>query len=76
MAKRPRDFNQMAKLIVDIASGDADDTVSDGMRSPVVKPGVAGGKSGGMARAASLSPEDRSSIAQKAARTRWQRGKE
>ena len=29
IAKRPRDPNQLAKLIVDIATGEAEDTVSD-----------------------------------------------
>jgi len=32
MAKRPRDLNQLAKLVVDIASGAAEDTVSSPKR--------------------------------------------
>ena len=32
VAKRPRDPNQLAKLIVDIATGEAKDTVSDSKR--------------------------------------------
>jgi hypothetical protein len=32
MAKRPRDFNQLAKLVVDIASGEVEDTVRPGAR--------------------------------------------
>jgi hypothetical protein len=32
--KRPRDPNQLAKLIVDIATGEAEDTVSEAKRHP------------------------------------------
>jgi hypothetical protein len=34
MAKRPRDPNQLAKVIVDIAIGEEPDTVSDSKRHP------------------------------------------
>jgi hypothetical protein len=34
MAKRPRDLNQLAKLVVDIVSGETEDSVSPKMRSP------------------------------------------
>lgn len=71
MAKRPRDLNQLAKLVVDIASGEAEDTVSDSMRNPTPARGSAGGKVGGKARAAVLSPEERTAIARKGAETRW-----
>lgn len=70
MAKRPRDLNQLAKLVVDIASGDTEDTVSESKRSPNRK-GRAGGLKGGKARARALSADKRSEIAQKAAKTRW-----
>jgi hypothetical protein len=72
MAKRPRDLNQMAKLVVDIASGEAEDTVSNAKRQPNESRGKAGGLRGGHARAATLTPERRSQIAQKAAATRWE----
>ena len=32
MAKRPRDSSQLARLVVDIASGEVEDTVSPKMR--------------------------------------------
>lgn len=70
MAKRPRDPNQLAKPVVDIASGEAEDTVSDAKRATTVK-GRAGGIRGGPARAARLSDHQRSEIAKKAARKRW-----
>jgi hypothetical protein len=67
--KRPRDPNQLAKLIVDIATGEADDTISDSKRVP--SKGRAGGLQGGRARAKKLSPKRRSAIARKASETRW-----
>jgi hypothetical protein len=72
MAKRPRDPNQLAKLIVDIATGEAEDTVSESKRNPS-KRGRAGGIKGGHARATSLSPKRRSAIAKKAAASRWKK---
>jgi hypothetical protein len=70
MAKRPRDPNQLAKLIVDIATGELDDTVSESKKQPKHK-GRAGGLKGGIARAKKLSKERRASIASNAARSRW-----
>lgn len=70
--KRPRDPNQLARLMVDIASGDVDDTQPEGGKDPAaVSLGRRGGLKGGKARAASLSPEERSAIASKAAEARW-----
>lgn len=71
MPKRPRDPNQLAKLIVDIALGDAEDTVSESKRHPESIRGRAGGKKGGSSRAKQLSPERRKAIAKKAAERRW-----
>ena len=75
MAKRPRDLNQLAKLIVDIASGEVADSVSESKRNPSQR-GRAGGAKGGAVRAKRLTPQDRSAIAQKAARIRWARREE
>ena len=71
-AKRPRDPNQLAKLIVDIAIGEAEDTVSDAKRHPSKR--RAGGRKGGPARAKALSPAERSDIARLAAQARWKKG--
>jgi hypothetical protein len=57
MPKRPRDPNQLAKLIVDIATGEAEDTVSDANRNP--SKWRAGGIKGGKNRAEHLTPEQR-----------------
>ena len=70
MAGRPRDPNQLAKLIVDIATGEAEDTVSEQKRNPP-KRGRAGGLKGGKARAEKLSQRERQEIAKRAANTRW-----
>lgn len=70
--RRPRDPNQLAKLIADIATGQAEDLVlDDGRDLAAVMLGRRGGLKGGPARAARLSPKERSSIAAKAARARW-----
>ena len=69
--KRPRDPNQMGKLIVDILAGDVEDTISEGKRDPTTIKGHAGGVKGGAARAAKLTPERRKAIAKKAADKRW-----
>jgi hypothetical protein len=64
--KRPRDANQLAKFIVDLATGEAsedDADVNEGQRE--------GGKKGGKARADKLTAEQRSEIARKAAKARW-----
>jgi len=71
MPKRPRDPNQLAKLIVDIATGEVEDTVSDAKRSP--NPRRAGGLLGGKERAKRLTPKEREEIARKAAEARWNR---
>jgi hypothetical protein len=68
--KRPRDLNQLAKLVVDIATGHAQDA-GDSDNGPMSVLGKAGGIRGGRARAEALSPEARADIARKAAAARW-----
>lgn len=68
--KRPRDLNQLAKQIVDEATGQAE-PVEDTRDPLAVELGRRGGLKGGKARAAKLSPEQRSEIARKAAAKRW-----
>lgn len=65
--KRPRDPNQLAKFITDIATGDAVDTPPAEKAEGQVK----GGKAGGRVRAERLTAEERSAIASKAAKARW-----
>ncbi len=68
--KRPRDPNQLAKLIVDIASG-AVPNDSHGALTPVQEFARSGGLKGGNARAKALTPEQRQEIAKRAAAKRW-----
>ena len=61
----------MAKLIVDIATGEVEDTVSESKRNPSKR--RAGGVKGGAARAKRLTSEQRQDIAKSAARARWKK---
>ena len=64
--KRPRDANQLAKYIVDVATeGDAamPDADTSGQRR--------GGVKGGATRANNLTQAERSAISSKAAKKRW-----
>ena len=70
--KRPRDTNQLAKLIADIATGEVTETKTDDGKDPAaVALGRKGGLKGGTARAKKLTAEERSEIAKKAAKARW-----
>lgn len=70
--KRPRDSNQFAKLVADIATGEVEDAKPDDRKDPAaVALGRKGGLKGGVARARKLSPQQRSEIAKIAARSRW-----
>lgn len=67
--KRPRDPNQLAKLVVDIATNQQE----DGNVGADTSAQSRGGKRGGAARAASLTPEQREDIARLAAEARWKK---
>jgi len=72
--KRPRDTNQLAHMVASIAVGDFDGIkTEDGKDPAAVALGRRGGLKGGAARAKSLSAKQRSEIAQRAARSRWQK---
>lgn len=70
--KRPTDVNQRAKLIVDIAIGEAEEE-KDTRNPNAVALGKLGGLKGGKARAQKLTAEQRSEIAKKAAKKRWEK---
>ena len=72
--KRPRDPNQLGKLVVDIATGAVDDTAADAGKDPAaVALGRKGGLKGGKARAAQMTSEERKESAKRAAAARWSR---
>lgn len=72
-SKRPRDVNQLAKMLVDMATGavPADSIARDGKNPAAVALGRLGGLKGGKARAQSLTGEKRKEIAKIAAKARW-----
>lgn len=65
--KRPRDPNQLAKSIIAIATGEIAPPTAKQIRAKK------GGDVGGLARANSLTPKQRSEIAQIAASARWKK---
>lgn len=60
---RPRDVNQLAKMVGDLATGQVEEP-------DVTRPVTAASKRGD-ARAAALTPQKRKAIAKKAAAARW-----
>ncbi|MER9369042.1 MULTISPECIES: histone H1 [unclassified Mesorhizobium] len=64
--KRPRDANQLAKSIVDLATGETED------KKPLAS-ARKGGLIGSKARLKALTPEQRSEIARTAAAARWKK---
>ena len=74
--KRPRDPVQLGKLIGDILTGQvadiaAPDPKDEGKNPAAVELGRKGGLKGGRARADSLTGAERKTIAQAAAKKRW-----
>jgi len=73
--KRPRDPNQLAKFIVDTATGLREDAPlsaeEQGKNPAAVALGRLGGLKGGKARSAALSSQERRRIALRAANARW-----
>jgi len=65
--KRPADVIGAAVMVGRIATGEVEDSGND----PTKAHHSRGGKKGGAARAAKLTPEERSAIAKKAAIKRW-----
>jgi hypothetical protein len=72
--KRPRDPNQLGKLIVDLATGEAKEPDPDAGKNPAaVELGRKGGLKGGKARAQKMTAEERREAARKASEARWAR---
>jgi hypothetical protein len=71
--KRLRDPAQLAKLMIDFASGDVEDRepwTEEGSKKPKAE---VSGTIGGKKRAASVAPEKRAEIARKTAAARWRK---
>lgn len=74
--KRPRDLNSLAASIVrDATDEDKREPADDGKDPAAVALGRKGGLVGGKARAAKLTPEQRSETARRAAAARWAKDK-
>jgi len=65
--KRPRDLNQWAKHMVDLATGAAKEPQGKAPKRAV------GGAKGGRVRASNMTPEQRAEAARLAAQARWRR---
>ncbi len=76
-ARMPRDVNQRAAAtvrIIDAILGDADPVPELPAKNPAaVELGRLGGAKGGKRRAESMTPEERSESARRAAQARWSR---
>jgi hypothetical protein len=75
-SSKPRDLNALAASIVADSTDEderQDEPADDGKDPAAVALGRKGGLKGGKARAAKLTPEQRSEAARKAARARWSR---
>lgn len=71
-AKRPRDVNELGKLMVDLATGEAEEVDPDAEKDPAaIERGRRGGVKGGKVRAERMTPAERSEAAKKAAAARW-----
>ncbi len=73
--KRPRDPNALAAAIVAEATGETPPSHQPEKNPAAVALGRLGGIKGGKARAAKLTPEQRSEIAKKAAAARWEKSR-
>lgn len=67
----PKDVSQLAKMIGDMATGQAAPEPDTGKNPHAVALGKLGGAKGGKARAKTLSAKKRAEIAKKAAAARW-----
>lgn len=71
-SKTPVELNKLAAFIVDQTTNEEPEMEEQPAKNPsAVALGKLGGLKGGKARAESLTPEQRSEIAKKAAKTRW-----
>ncbi|NOX57877.1 MAG: hypothetical protein GXP29_03350 [Planctomycetes bacterium] len=70
---KKKDFVEIAKAVVDAATSEDEPAKDDAPKKnpAAVELGRLGGKKGGKARAAKMTPEERSEAAKKAANARW-----
>ena len=71
--KMPRDPNQRAKAVVDFATGQRTPEPVREKDPAAIARGHLGGIKGGAARAAKMTPAERSESARRAAKARWEK---
>ena len=71
--KRPRDVNQLAKMILDMTTGERLNDSPKGPESAATAGKREGGVKGGARRAKLLTADQRREIAQAAAKARWKK---
>jgi len=71
--RMPRDPNQLAKAVVDLATGQRSPEPTREKDPAAIARGHLGGVIGGRVRAARMTPEQRSESARRAAKARWER---
>ena len=74
--KMPRDPNQLAKMVVDLATGQRSPEPQKVKDPAAIARGHKGGLIGGHARAAKMTAAERSASASLAAKARWARAQE
>jgi len=74
-AKRPADENQLARQLVELTTGERAEPTADEVSRVMAALGRKGGRIGGKRRLETMSDEERSAIALKAAQTRWKNAK-
>lgn len=68
-----KDINQTAFSVVQQAIGEVEPEAMDESKKAAIESGRKGGLKGGTARAKKLTAEERSEIAKKAAKARWEK---
>ena len=71
---RPRDINQLARHIVEVTTEQPEPTPEE-LSKVMAALGRLGGRIGGKRRLETMSQEERSAVALKAARARWKKAK-
>ncbi|HYS25450.1 MAG TPA: hypothetical protein VEP46_07600 [Vicinamibacterales bacterium] len=70
--KPPKDFNEFGRYLVDLTTAsDPPKVTEDEVSRVMANLGARGGKIGGKRRLETMTPEQRSAVALKAARARW-----
>ena len=74
--KPPKDFNEFGRYLVDLTTAsDPPKVTQDEVSRVMANLGARGGKIGGKRRLETMTPEQRSAVALKAARARWKNAK-